>query len=124
MGRRSRGPGRYRLLRGIHVEASGRYVKGDVFDSVSDLSKLNGESPATVKFEYIGPSSRKGVVESEEVPKDVDALDSMTVSELKDLAEDEGVDISSSSRKEDIKNQIRLSRSGSSILDEGEAVEA
>lgn len=127
---------KFKVLRGKHAEGRNPdgsqrvYQQGEVVDSVSDLSRLN--SSGAVKFERIdeaprGTPAREPVVAAAPgfvaaapgfvnapaaappVPAQ-DGLDSMTVADLKSLAEEEEIDLAGARYKDDMIAKIRLAR--------------
>jgi len=117
------GPGRYLVLAGMHIEASGVYKSaklknpvafkaeeidfrdGDIVDSVSDLSKFNC-GPGNEKFEWVGPGihtpkkSKDLILKSEELSR-------MNVDQLRKIAEEEEIDLGDSLKKVDIIQRIK-----------------
>jgi|TARA_R110000824_G_scaffold89320_4_gene219052 hypothetical protein len=101
----------FRLLRGGHIENSpsgvGRtYKKGDIFESISDLLRFN-QGPNSRKFEEIGSVAPALPTSSPEAPSNVDTVTSYTVDELKIIADDEEIDISDCTSKEEIEERIK-----------------
>jgi len=107
---------RFRLLRGIHVDADAAPVSvvevkgverpplgheswsdpekenifypGDIFDTRKDLEHLN--HPAAMRFERVR-----------------DSLESLTLSELRHLAEERGISLGTSRKKEEVLSTLR-----------------
>ncbi len=111
----TKGPGNYKVLRGRHAEQDRVYDVDDVVDSKSDLDALNSQN--SQKFEYIGPgsfsvdSSKPTVTQDWEGP-----LDSMTVSQLRELAEGEEIDLEGTTRKDEILTIIKETQSKSPAI--------
>lgn len=60
MPRKTRGPGRYRVRLGTHVEEGKTYRKGEIVDSQEDLDAQNlGKPRGQWKYEWCGPSSNE-----------------------------------------------------------------
>ena len=102
----------FQVLHGRHSEGGMLYERGDVFESKSDLNKLNGGSHDTQKFLRMAddakPKGGKEVafmnetpVVEEEAEETVD-LSSKTVAELRELAEEEEIDLGEATLKADI----------------------
>lgn len=108
----TKGPGKYKVLRGRHAEYGRVYDIGDIVDSRSDLDVLN--SLNSQKFEYIGPGtySKTSSTESE---AGQDSLDSMTVAQLKELAEGEEIDLDGATRRDEILTIIKEAQSESLV---------
>lgn len=96
------GPGKYRVLRGTHTEESGTYYPGDEVDSKSDLDQFN--SPGAQKFQWVG-SGKHSTKDSKKKAQAAD-LETLNVPDLKKLAEEEGVDLGNSTRRDDIVDKI------------------
>jgi len=107
---------KHRVLRGSHFEGGKRYRKGDTVLSKSELAKKYN-FPNSKKYEFIGTVSDGG--ESEETPIEITPetddkenrwtqaeLEALTVNELKELAEDEEVDLEGLRLKEEIVEAI------------------
>ena len=91
---------KYRLLRGQHIsgerDADGKkivYKAGDVFESPIDLvARFNDPRMAEQKFERVFTE---------------DPLEVMTVAQLRELAEEEEIELPNNAKKQDILNVIR-----------------
>jgi hypothetical protein len=110
----------YKLLAGQHVEkdAEGnrkKYKAGQYVSSKLDLERRHGTrkfrkisdddvAPAVAKLD--DPTQPK----AKRQPPVNDALDDMTVEQLKQLAEDDEIDLSGATRKADIIQKIRDNR--------------
>jgi len=90
---------RFEVLRGIHSEGGKTYMVGDIVDSRSDLSKFNIPD---------GPQRYRVISDTEN-----DSLDKLTVAELRKVAEEREVDISSATRRDQFINLIRASTTSS-----------
>jgi len=118
----------FRVVRGLHIEGrdeNGKpivYRKGDVVDSASDLTKFN--SPNSTKFERVqeqeidalqrdknSPVHQAALEGAAELAPDIaglrDTLGEMTIAELRKLAEDEEIELSSTMNKTEIITAIR-----------------
>jgi len=86
---------KFKLLSGIHNEGGNTYYAGDIIDSKSDLLKHNvsGSSPRYEKAAESTPSS---------VQSRTDQLDAMTVSQLREFAEAEEIDLGEATKKAEI----------------------
>jgi len=89
----------YRLLAGSHNEGGRTYNRGDVIESKSELDVKFGRN----KFEKL-VSNPKFVADT---TNQADTLESMTVAQLKTLAEDEEIDLGGVTSKADILKCIR-----------------
>lgn len=112
---------KYRVLRGRHAHGKDKngsqivYGPGDIVETDVDLTKLNAVGPKlSRKFEKVadGVSPTKKAEGSPTVRAGApdDNLDSMTVSELRQFAEEEEIDLSSvpqNARKEVLVQRIR-----------------
>lgn len=116
----------YRVLQGRHSEGVDKqgnplvYYKGgphgDVVKSKSDLDKMNGVG-VQPKFENLGPDYKPRKVLQEEwrqgegdnpvtITNDPPDLENMTVPQLKEFAEDNEIDITGLTLKEQIMGKI------------------
>jgi len=129
---------KFRLLAGCHSEGTDQdgkpitFRKGDVFESDYNLDKMFN-SVGAIKFEALDGVQFKSALEDmsdEELAAEVvrrqeakagnqptsteyqeeDSLDSMTVRELKNFAEQEEIDLGNASTKENIIRVIRSSQ--------------
>jgi len=92
---------KFKLLTGVHAEAGKVYRKGDIIETSSDLLKLN--DPQSPRFE-----SLDDVVETKEsVDQDLDGLDEMTYTELKNYAKEGGIEVSGATTKAKLIKLIR-----------------
>ena len=80
---------KFRLLRGVHNEGGRTYKVGDVIDSASDLSKHNKD---VVRFEPLSEGSLGGH----------SGLESMTIAQLKQHAEEEEIDLGDATKRSEI----------------------
>lgn len=103
---------RFRVVAGSHNEGGVTYRKGDIVDSKSDLSKLN--SPGSLKFqraEDVEEAARQGFYEGNtDKPKPSngpDEFDAMTIPDLKKFAAQEGIDLGTATKKDEILVAIR-----------------
>lgn len=153
----STGPGKYRLLRGKHHVKTGHdhdgdgsvfktYEKGQIIDSKEDLSLLNGRGPTMKKFEWLGPGEHSPPGKDYATPyaslsggsvavlDDPDEqLNSLTIKQLRQVADDESIDLTGLTRKDDIVEAIQKARAvddaegdepeETNLLDEGEEAE-
>jgi hypothetical protein len=116
---------RFRLLCGKHHEgdangAQRTYVRGDVFDSPYNLLKFNSleskrfevvpDSTPLVHNEVKKPPAEPNLETPQAGPATENTLDSMTVTELRTLAEEEEIDLGNASRKDQIIQAIRATR--------------
>ena len=128
---------KYKLLAGTYHDLGGvteavggcthtgirSYKAGDIIETDMDLLKLNGREDKMRKFEKIGDPSEISSLQAEintlkaqlaelrgEAPADEDpddGLEAMTVAELRRHAQEEGIDLDTATRKEEIINTIR-----------------
>lgn len=104
----------YKLLRGMHAEGRGTerriYKRGALVESDVNLEERFGSE----KFRKMGESKKRAVREEPEddEPEDDedDDLEGMTVLQLKELAENEEINIEGLKVKADIIDRIRETR--------------
>ena len=87
---------KFKLLRGFHREGGRTYEPGEIIDSKSDLSRHNSRNPHR-------PQKFQKLEEADSEP----VLESMTVLELRKLAEREEVDLENVIKKDEIIQTIR-----------------
>lgn len=104
----------FRVVRGSHFEQGKKFKQGDILESLTDLNRMN--SPGAIKFQEMpaGTPLKGGEVlsgfntsgsqstQEETVSPDKQDLESMTVSELKQLAEDYELEFSASAKKPEL----------------------
>lgn len=97
---------RFKLLHGIHNEGGKTYYPGDVIDSASDLSKHN--RPSNVRYEPVAeetddPLGSADTLQANPVPLESGApLESLTIAQLRQLAEEYEVDLGDAAKKGEI----------------------
>lgn len=89
---------KFKLLRGIHNEGGETYYTGDIIDSASDLSK---HPQGRARFEPV--SDDAAVVTATKEPP----LESLTVVQLREIAEELEVDLDTVTRKDEIISALR-----------------
>lgn len=125
---------RWQVLTGKHALNSGAtFKKGEKFITEANMNVFNTD-PQNPKYKDLGEVSEKEALDwavnegtrpntgttnlpptQEEVDETpTDALEAMSVNDLKALADDEGIDISSAHRKADIVEAIRTARANAS----------
>ena len=105
---------KFRLIRGVHHENGITYEKDGIVESAMDLTTLNSvgsirfqkvesdfTGAAAAGFNTIHTDSKKSV------PSGPDEFDSMSVPDLKKFASQEGIDLGSATKKDDILLVIR-----------------
>lgn len=100
--------GWFRLNRGRHSEGRNEdgspkvYVRGDIIESTTDLEKHNTKG-APQKFTRVRPGTKP-----EQTPQETEREDfeRMTVSQLKQLAADEEIDLGEAKTKQEIINAL------------------
>ncbi len=114
---------RFRLLRGVHGDKNGKYKKGDIIETETDLVEKFNADGFPAKFQRLEdtPDKRKpdtssvAVLDPEEDedsdPGDTDEftredIESMNVKELRELAEENEIDISGAKGKQAILKAI------------------
>ena len=93
---------KFQVLRGVHSHGGQIYRKGDVVESDVDLTKHN--TPGSPRFAPIGDG---GVAVVDEPVGSDDGLDEMNVRELREYAEEGGIDLSGTKSKDAIIERIR-----------------
>ncbi len=100
---------RFKVLVGRHAEGGEVYSAGDVVDSATDLNLMN--SPGSVKFEQLHgdePIEEAIVADvAETAESKPDAYNTMSVSELREYAAEEEIDLEGIRLKADIIEAIR-----------------
>ena len=118
---------KFRVLMGVHSESKKIYNAGDVVDSKSNLLKHNKGN--SVRYERVADDAKdtgKPVIGASEEQKDAVAeaakkgfedgntaalpkapLESMTVEQLRKMAEEYEIDVSTCKRKEELVNTLR-----------------
>jgi hypothetical protein len=113
--------GKFRLIRGSHNEGGKTYKKGDTFESKSNLLLHNtpGVQPKFVKVkrnpEYIEEAEPIAAAKPAKpthptTEEDRATLESMSVNQLKAMAEEEEIDLDGATRKDDIIEKILASK--------------
>ena len=105
---------KFKVLRGMHAEGGRTYEVGSIVDSASDLCTLNYVSSAP-RFqrvesdpEEVSAAALKGYDTINEMqPAKKDALDGMTVEELRKFAEESEVDLGKAKTREQILAVLR-----------------
>jgi len=108
---------KFLLERGSHVQADIKtgenvmYHKGDTFESTIDLRKFN--IPGATKFRLIEGFEENLTAASQttQPQNSEDTLNSMTVAQLRELAAEEEVDLSTASTKKEIIEAIQSATS-------------
>jgi len=118
--------GKFKVLRGTHTEGSPSkmYRMGEVLDSESNLLRFN--SRGAVKFEMLKCYKKEDLKEFEEEKKSTEKemkgadpetsyskeeLETLNVADLREMAEDEEVELDASMKKADIVSAL-LEKSG------------
>lgn len=101
---------KFKVVRGVHSEGGVTYEKGDVVDSASDLRTLN--SPGAIKFQIleneVAEAARAGLEgKPVPVPTGPDEFDAMTIPDLKKFASQEGIDLGTATKRDEILVLIR-----------------
>jgi hypothetical protein len=95
------------------------YSKGDIFESISDLTRLNGPDAKTVKFEKMHdgvetqggrPVGTPAEQHQVDVDTDVEDLKVMTIKELRDIAAEEEIDLEGANTKAEIIELIQQAK--------------
>lgn len=99
----------YQLLRGTHQDATGTHEPGAIVESEIDLvAKQGADRWRRVSSNFTSPASSQPSVPPTQVPKvEDDGLDELTVAELRQYAEENELDLSGKSRKDEIVQAIR-----------------
>ncbi len=99
---------KFKVLRGQHSEQGKIYKKGDTVDSKTDLAE-RFNFPGSIKFAKIAsknsPSDEVEEEEEEETAEETysaEELSLLTIPDLKELANDQEINLSGLSRKEEI----------------------
>lgn len=111
----------FQVLRGSHYEQGKRFVRGDIFESLTNLDRMN--SPGSIKFQKMpdgtplkggepvgsfNTTNEQSSVQASTnvVTPDTEELESMSVAELKQMAEDYELDFKSSVTKAELVNLL------------------
>lgn len=104
----------YKLLRGRHVEGRGddrkTYKRSDRITTDKDLLKFNKPGIAP-KFELLSIGREDAEETGEAAPSLAnDALEDLTVAQLRHIAEEEEIDLGGAARKDEIIARIRAAQ--------------
>ena len=93
---------KFRLVRGLHNDGEKTYQVGDIIETDIDLAaKFNQPSSGSIKFE---PLSMVSPAQSQ---ADTENLSKLTVKQLKEIAEDNEIDLEGCSTKDEILNAVQ-----------------
>ena len=104
---------RYRVLRSTHADANGTHKRGDVVESDIDLAERFGANkfeklpPDKVfnplsKAEVVAQAAAASPAPPTAVPYTEEELRSLTVADLRELAEDAEIELPSNAKKDEI----------------------
>jgi len=94
----------FRLLRGKHINGGKTYKKGDLIHTTADLARFNC-GPGSMRYQEINPVEEVAPAQSETPapsPQEENSNTDYTLEELRIIADDEEVDITGLTTKEEI----------------------
>jgi hypothetical protein len=99
---------KYRIVRGIHIEAGVVYKSGEnnILESASDLTRFN--LPESFRFEKLTENTPTSIVsDPSSATTNDDGLETMSEAELRKFAESEKIQLPKGAKKEDVIKAIR-----------------
>ena len=97
---------KFEILRGVHITAEKTYYPGEIVESDDPLDELHNK-PHSIRI--------RKLPDHEPITAVPNALSSMTVPELKELAEAEEIDLGEATKKADIMAAISVALIGNAV---------